>query len=150
MAAAALCIEGQQPHKLRNGTIVIPAYLWPTADYMTARFEAQAWPAELRGDAPYFIEGRCLLLRWKPDWSGFEFASGGPMVAGGGYTYVGTCGSDEPAVAYLDDQRWLAVVRTSTSHTDDFRQRGIALLRPCLLTTDGGLTWQKDEPLSLR
>jgi hypothetical protein len=144
---SSICIEGQQPRKLGNGSLVIPAYLWPTDDFMAARFEGQGWPPELRRDAPYFIESRCLLLRWKPDLSGFELTSGGPMVLDGGYTFAGTCGSDEPAVAYLDDQRWFAVVRTSTSHTDDFRQRGVALLRPCLLTTDGGVTWQKAEPL---
>jgi hypothetical protein len=144
---SGLCVEGQQPEKLRNGTVVLPAYLWPTADFMTARFEAQAWPANLRQDAQYFLESRCLLLRWKPDLSGFEFSSGGQMVVDGGYTYAGTCGSDEPAIAYLDDQRWLAIVRTSTSQVDDFRQRGIAMPRTCLLTTDGGVTWQTSEPL---
>jgi hypothetical protein len=144
---SSLCVEGQTPHKLRDGAIVVPAYLWPTDEYLAARFEGQKWPTELRGDAPYFVEGRCLILRWKPDLSGFDFSSGGPMIADGGYTSAGTCGSDEPAVAYLDDRRWLAVVRTSTSHVDTFRKRNIALLRQRLLTADGGATWSKSDPL---
>lgn len=144
---SSLCVEGQTPHKLKSGVIVLPAYLWPTQEYMDARFEQQGWPNELRRDAPYFIESRCLLLRWKPDLSGLEFTSGGPIVVPGGHTFAGTCGSDEPAIAYLSEKRWLAIVRTSTSHTDDFRERQIPLLRPCSLTTDGGLTWQLAEPL---
>lgn len=144
---SSLCVEGQTPHKLKDGTMVLPAYLWPTHEYMDERFEKQHWPAELRKDAPYFIESRCLLLRWKSDLSGLEFASGGPVIAPGGYTFAGTCGSDEPAIAYLDDHRWLAVVRTGTGHVDDFRQRSIPMLRACALTEDGGLTWKLGEPL---
>lgn len=144
---SSLCIEGQTPHRRRDGTIVIPAYLWPTDEYMSARFEEQRWPAELRTDASYFIESRCLLLRWQPDLSGLDFASGGPMIADGGYTSAGTLGSDEAAVAYLDDQRWFAVIRTGTGHVADFAQRGVIMLRQCLTTTDGGATWSKSEPL---
>lgn len=144
---SSLCVEGQTPHKLKNGTIVVPAYLWPTMDFMERRFDEQQWPKELRSDASYYIESRCLLLRWKPDLSGLEFTSGGQITVPGGYTWAGTCGSDEPAIAYLSDTHWLAVLRTSSGHRDTFEQRGIVQLRPCAQTTDGGRTWQIAEPL---
>jgi hypothetical protein len=144
---SALVIEGQSPHRLADGVIGLPAYLWPTADYMKQLFVAQAWPEGLRGDARYFIESRCLLMRWRPDGSGLEFTSGGPMRLPGGFTSAGTCGSDEPAVAYLDSQRWFAIVRTSTSHVAEFREKGLPLVRQCLLTEDGGATWQPGRPL---
>ena len=141
---SALGIDGQLLQRLGDGTIVAPAYGWPTDDHMARFFEAQAWPPELRRDAPYFMEARCLRLRWQPDLSGLTMTSSGPIHLPGGYTPAGTCGSDEPAVAYLDDQRWFAVVRTSTSHTDEFQRRGIARLRQCAYTTDGGATWTAD------
>jgi hypothetical protein len=144
---SALVIEGQAPHKLRDGTLVIPAYLWPTRDYMADLFEAQSWPEGLRGDAVYFIESRCLFLRWRPDLSGLDFTSGGPIRVPGGFTSGGTCGSDETAIAYLDDTRWFSVVRTSTSHVAEFKAKGIPLVRQCALTEDGGRTWRPTEPL---
>lgn len=141
LGRSALGIEGQQVQRLANGTIVAPAFAWPTDDYMARFFDAQQWPEELRRDATYFLEGRCLLLRWTPDLSGLTMTTSAPIQLPGGYTSAGTCGSDEPAVAYLDDQHWLAVLRTSTSHVDAFKARGLPLLRQSAYTTDGGKTW---------
>lgn len=126
---------------------MIPAYLWLTAPYMERIFDEQQWPEELRRDAPFFIEARCLTARWKPDLSGLEFVSGGPIRLRGGYTNAGTCGSDEAAAAYLDDQRWFAILRTSTSHVAEFERRGIPLVRMSAVTTDGGASWHSDGPL---
>jgi len=123
---SALGIDGQQVQRLRDGTIVIPAYGWPTDEHMARLFEAQGWPEELRRDAPYFMEARCLLLRWQPDLSGLTMSSSGPIQLPGGYTPAGTCGSDEPAVAYLDDQRWFA----GPAH-QHLTHRGLQAARHC-------------------
>jgi len=144
---SALVIEGQTPYKLRDGTIAIPAYLWPTDDYMQRVLDEQNWPEGLRNSAPYFVESRCLLARWKPDLSGLTWHSGGPIRVAGGWTGGGTLGSDEPAVAYLDARRWFAVVRTGTAQPADFKAKNIPMLRQCSRTEDGGRTWRLSEPL---
>ena len=144
---SAMVIEGQRPYKLPDGTIAIPAYLWPNDEYMKRVFDEQNWPEGLRASAPYFEESRCLLARWKPDLSGLAFTSGGPMRVAGGWTSGGTLGSDEPAVAYLDAHRWLAVVRTGTAQPADFKAKNIPMLRQCLTSEDAGATWGLSEPL---
>lgn len=144
---SALVVEGQTPWRLTDGTVVLPAYLWPTDDYMKRIFDQQDWPEDLRRSAPYFLESRCLLGRWKPDLSGLTWESGGPMRVAGGWTGGGTLGSDEPAVAYLDDHRWFAIVRTGTAQPADFEAKNIPMLRQCSLTEDGGRTWRLSEPL---
>lgn len=145
---SSLVMEGRRPHRLPDGTIVVPCYLWPTDEHMARIFEAEGRPPELRDDAKYFVQSVCLLARWREDLRGLDWQSGGPVHLPGGYTHAGTCGSDEPTVAFLDDGRWLAVLRTSTSHVQEFRERNVPLVRMCAVSTDAGRTWPETRPLT--
>ena len=151
---SSLTLEGRTLTKLPDGTIVAPCYLWPSDEYIRAVFEEENRPEELRNDAKYFMESMCLLGRWRDDLSGFEWQRGGPVRVPGGYTNAGTCGSDEPTIACLDDGRLFVVVRTSASsdspthHVSEFRRRNIPVLRSCAVSTDAGRTWRDARPLT--
>lgn len=145
---SSLCIEGRMVQTLADGTLVIPAYMWPTDEYIKRLYKAEKRPSELCDDARYFMESLCLLGRWLPDLGGLEWELGGPIRLSGGYTSAGTCGSDEPAIAYMDDGRWFAILRTSTSHVQEFRQKSIPAIRQCALSTDNGRTWKDARPLA--
>ena len=140
-------VEGRPWHKTARGEIVAPAYLWPTDEQIAASLEDAQCPAELRTDARYFALGLCLLAKWRDDLSGLEWESGGLMELPWGYTGAGTCGSDEPAVAFLDDGRWFATLRLSTGHKDLFKKRGIPILPYGVASTDQGRTWGHPQPL---
>ncbi len=141
-------IEGRRLHRLADGTIVVPAYLWPTREHIEQVFRQESRPEELWCDAPYLELCVTLFARWKQDLSGFEWESGGMMLAPGGYTHAGTCGTDEPTIAFIDEQNWLAVYRTSTSQIAEFRRRNVPLVRQCGETTDGGRTWGMGRDLT--
>jgi len=145
---SSLSIEGRQVHKLPDGALVIPAYLWPTEEYITNVFQEEGRPEELRDDSRYFVEPMCLLGRWRKDLSELDWEVGGPIRLQGGYTNAGTCGSDEPTIAFLDDGRWLTVLRTSTSHVEEFRKRNIPMYRYCAVSSDRGRTWRDGRPLT--
>ncbi len=141
-------IEGRRLHRLPDGTMVVPAYLWPTREHIEQVFRQENRPEELWCDATYLELSVTLLARWQQDLGGLEWESGGMMLAPGGYTHAGTCGTDEPTVAFIDEKRWLAVYRTSTSQTAEFRKRGLALERQCGETTDAGRSWQIGRDLT--
>lgn len=145
---SSLTVEGRAIRKLPDGTIVAPCYLWPSDEHLGRIFQEEGRPRELWDDAKYYMHTVCLLGRWRKDLSGFEWESGGPLLVPGGYTTAGTCGSDEPTIAFLDDGRWLAVVRTSTSHVQEFRERNLPALRYGAISTDQGRSWQQARPLA--
>lgn len=148
MADSALVLEGRRLETLTDGTIVAPCYLWPTEARMHEIFRSEHRPRELCDDAQYFQETVCLLGRWRDEQDGIEWEQGGRLLVPGGYTSAGTCGSDEPTIAFLDDGRWLCVVRTSTSHVKEFRERNIPALRYCAVSVDCGRTWGEARPLT--
>lgn len=141
-------IEGRRLHKLADGTIVVPAYLWPTREQTEEVFRQESRPEELWCDAPYLELCVTVFARWRDDLSGLEWESGGMMLAPGGYTHAGTCGTDEPTIAFIDEQNWFAIYRTSTSQIAEFRRRNVPLVRQCGETTDGGRTWDMGRSLT--
>ena len=151
---SALVVEGRALHKLDDGTIVAPCYAWLTEEQIEDIFRQESRPAELWDDAKYYLDCRCLFARWLPDLSGLEWESGGPLRLPGGYTHAGTTGADEPTIAYLDDRRWLAVLRTSVSqdepanHVKEFMRRDLPMLRYCAVSEDGGRTWPITRPIT--
>ncbi|MBI3921498.1 MAG: exo-alpha-sialidase [Armatimonadetes bacterium] len=145
---SSLILEGRRLHRLPDGTIVAPCYLWPTKEHIERIFAEEARPQELWDDAVYYVQSVCLLGRWREDLSGIDWQSGGPILLQGGYTPAGTCGSDEPTLAFLDDGKWLAVLRTSTSHVQEFRDKNIPFLRQCSVSTDNGMSWHDARSLT--
>ena len=141
-------IEGRRFHKLPDGTMVVPAYLWPTNAYIAKAYEDLGCPEELRDDFKYYMESFCLFARWREDLSGLNWESGDPMRVPVGYTAAGTTGSDEPTIAYLDDGRWMCVVRTATSHVEEFRKRNIPAIRQFSVSTDQGRSWEMGQSLT--
>jgi len=139
---SACSIEGRQFYKLPDGALVVPAYLRPSKEYIAGVHEELGCPKELRDDGRYYVESFCLFARWREDLSGLDWESGGPVRVPTGYTNAGTCGSDEPTIAYLDDGRWICVVRTSTSHRDEFREKNIPAIRQFAVSNDQGRSWE--------
>ncbi|MDO9464532.1 MAG: sialidase family protein [bacterium] len=144
---SSLVLEGRRLHKLADGTIVAPCYLWPTDEQMKKIFQKENRPQEI-----WYFKGYvytvCLLGRWRKDLSGIDWKSGGHMLLPGGYTSAGVCGSDEPTIAYLDDGRMFCVVRTSASPRHNFRETNIPVLPYCGVSKDKGITWQDIRPLT--
>lgn len=145
---SSLCLEGRRLHKLADGTLVAPCYLWPSDEHIQRVFREENRSRALWDDAKYYIHAVCLLGRWREDLSGIEWESGGPLLLPGGCPHAGTCGSDEPTIAFLDDGRWFAVVRTSTSHVKEFREKNIPVLPYAAVSSDGGRTWRDARPLT--
>ena len=127
--------------KLSDGSILLPLYMRPTKEYKDKAFEQHGRPKELWGDAKWYFEGVCMIGQWRDDRGAFEWERGGPISLPDDYATAGTCGSDEPAIAVLDDGRLFAVVRTSSGHKETFRKRGIPVLPYCAVSSDGGRIW---------
>lgn len=137
-----------QFRRLKDGTIVIPGYRWATDEEIRRRFDEENRPEELRNDSRYYMQALCLAGRWRADGAGLEWTTGEPILTPGGYTSAGTCGTDEPAIAALGNDRFFAVVRTATSHRKTFAERNIPILRYCALSEDGCRTWRDVRPLT--
>jgi hypothetical protein len=138
--------EGRTPTRLADGTIVLPCGLWPSDEFLRTVFDEQRWPAELRGYGAYYIEGFVLKGKWRADDGGLDWVSGATIRLPGGYTAAGQCGSDEPALAFLDDGRWFATVRTSGAQ-DDMPRLRMPILPWTAVSTDQGATWGEVRPL---
>jgi hypothetical protein len=139
--------EGRRPYCLPDGTIAVGCYLYPTDEYIREVFRQENRPVELHRDLGNYAESFVLLGRWRDDLSGLEWRTGGTIHLPGGYTPAGTCGSQEPALAFLDDDRWFATVRTDTGTADFFRQMPMPVLPWTAVSTDQGRSWGDVRPL---
>jgi hypothetical protein len=149
-------LEGRRILKLPDGTLLAPCYLWAEIEQRrrfiremgaATGFAFAAGTKELP-DENYHLIAVCLRGRWRDDLSAIDWESGGRILLPYGFTSAGTCGSDEPTFAVLDDGRVFCVVRTSTGMVPEFEKRKIAVLRYCATSRDGGRSWEDIRPLS--
>ena len=150
-----LVMEGRRILKLSDGTLLAPCYLWAAIEQRrrfiretgaTTGFPFDGGAKELP-DENYYVVTVCLRGRWRDDLSAIDWESGGRILIPYGYSSAGTCGSDEPTFAVLDDGRILCVVRTSTGFVPEFEKRGIAMRRYRATSRDGGRSWEDIRPL---
>jgi hypothetical protein len=101
-----------------------------------------------KGFPDYHYDTEILAChRWPMDGRKLVLHSLGRLLMTYGYSSAGTCGSDEPTFAVLDDGRILCVVRTSTGFVPEFEKRKIAMRRYCATSRDGGRSWGDIRPL---
>ena len=144
---SALTMDGRRILKLKDGTLVVPCYLWPSTEHRRKLYQQSGAPPDFSDEASYALTV-CMLARWKKDLSGFDWERGGPLLLPSNMTNAGTCGSDEPTIVALDDGLLFAVVRTSTGSVQYFQDRKIPIFRYCAVSDDSGRTWKNIRPLT--
>ena len=152
-----LSMEGRRILKLRDGTLLAPCQLWPTLEQRhrvirkmgaTTGFQFKPGAKDLPDEDWYFL-ATCLRGKWRDDLSAIDWESGGRVLLPWGYTSAGSCGSDEPTLAALDDGRIFCVVRTgSGALLAELARRKIAMARYCATSDDGGRSWKDVRPLT--
>jgi hypothetical protein len=142
-----LVLEGRRILKLRDGALLAPCYLSPTAEHRRRLFQESGAPAGWPDEGSYALTV-CFRGRWRSDLSAIDWECGGRILLPNGYSHAGTCGSTEPTLAALADGRFFCVVRTSSGLVADFTKRKIAVLRYCATSDDDGRSWKNIRPLS--